>query len=427
MTRVSVRSTVRINVDQINVDSVNGVRDDDVVSTYIRAAEAARILGVTPETLYAYVSRGRIARRTAADGRASLFALEEVEALARRSRRSPAEPRPTIDVQIASRVTALSEDGVRYRGHALADLVRHQHFEDVAELIWSPGPSAEDLDDAPPAAARERAHTTWPAADADDLERCRPIRDLAGLSVPQRMATACSVLGAAHPADGAADAARRLLLVTPPLLGSSRRTGPFAERVATLWRRRPSPELARAVDVALMCLADHELATSTLAVRIAASVRTSPYGGIAAGLAVIEGALHGSAAALAHGFIDECAADGAAAVVRRYRQERRPIPGFGHKVYRSIDPRCALLMEAVRPIDASGDRVWVVDDMIAEVGRVLPHPPNIDVALGALTWIAGLDPDVPLFAIARVAGWAAHFAEELDERPVRYRGLARAP
>jgi citrate synthase len=211
------------------------------------------------------------------------------------------------------------------------------------------------------------------------------------------------------------------------MLGSPRRTGRFAHRVAALWRRRPSAELVRAVDVALVCLADHELATSTLAVRIAASVRTSPYGGLAAGLAVAEGALHGSAAVLAHGFIEECAADGAPAVVRRYREARRPIPGFGHKVYRSIDPRCALLLDAVRPIDPDGQRVAVVDRVIAEVGRVLPHPPNIDVAIGALTWVARLDPDVPIFSVARVAGWAAHFAEELDERPVRYRGLARAP
>jgi citrate synthase len=50
----------------------------------------------------------------------------------------------------------------------------------------------------------------------------------------------------------------------------------------------------------------------------------------------------------------------------------------------------------------------IVHEALAEVGRVLPHPPNIDFALGALTWIAGLDPDVPIFAVANTAGWAAH-------------------
>jgi citrate synthase len=403
-----------INIDLINIDRVNGIGHDGAMTTFIRSSEAARLLGVTPATLYAYVSRGRIARRTAADGRASLFSLEEVEELARRSRRTPTTPRPTIDVQITSLITALSEDGVRYRGAPLADLVRERHFEDVAELIWSARPPTD-------------SPSEWPSVDGDDLARCASVSRLPGVSAAQRIGAAAAVLSAAHPGDDAATAARRLLLVIPPLLGSQRATGPYARRVASIWRRRPDPMLVRAVDVALMCLADHELATSTLAVRIASSVRTTPYGAIAAGLAVVEGALHGSAASLAHEFIAECAADGAPSTVRRYRSEGRPIPGFGHKVYRSVDPRCELLLAAVRPVDADGARIAVVDAAIAEVGRTLPHPPNIDVALGALTWVARLDPDVPLFAIARISGWAAHYAEELGERAVRFRGLAHAP
>jgi citrate synthase len=395
----------------INVDQIISRRDDGAVTTYVRSAEAARLLGVSKSTLYAYVSRGKVTRRTAADGRASLFALDELEELASRSRRGPSAPTPTIDVQITSGVTTLSEDGVRYRGLPLDELVRERHYEDVAELIWSGELSGELVG--------------WPAADTADVERCVPAAELTQLSVPQRMALAASLLGAAHPHDSADDAARRLLIVTPPLLGGPIGSGPFAARIASIWAAAASPALVRALDVALVCLADHELATSTLAVRIASSVRTSPYGAIAAGLAVVEGSLHGSAAPLAHRFLVECEAEGPPAVVRRYREERRPIPGFGHKVYRSVDPRCALLLGAVREIDAI--RAGYVDEVIAEVGRVLPHPPNIDVALAALTWVAGLDPDSQIFAIARVAGWAAHFAEELDERAVRFRGLARQP
>lgn len=412
----------------VNIDFVNHFDDDDTMSTLIRSAEAARLLGVTQATLYAYVSRGKVSRQTAADGRASLFSLDEIEELARTSRRAPLAPTPTIDVQITSRVTTLSEEGVRYRGRMLADLVdghhhhdhRHhdRHYEDVAELIWS---SVE------PPSEPAAWPTVWPAADVADLERCDAVRRLGAISVPQRMAVATSILSAAHPHDSAETAGRRLLLVTPTMLGSTRADGLYAERVVGIWIRHPQPGLVRAVDVAMMCLADHELATSTLAVRIAASVRTSPYGALAAGLAVVEGALHGSAAPLAHRFIAECASEGTASVVRRYREERRPIPGFGHKVYRSVDPRHEMLLAAVRDIDASNERLRLVDEVIAEVGRVLPHPPNIDVALGALTWVAGLDPDIQIFAIARIAGWAAHYSEEIDERAVRFRGLARRP
>jgi citrate synthase len=408
----------QINIASINIDSVNQFDDDDTMSTLIRSAEAARLLGVTQATLYAYVSRGRVSRQTAADGRASLFSLDEIEELARTSRRAPLAPTPTIDVQITSRVTTLSEEGVRYRGRMLAELVEGHHYEDVAELIWS---SVE------PPSEPAAWPTVWPAADVADLERCATVRRLGDISVPQRMAIATSILSAAHPHDSAGTAGRRLLLVTPTMLGSTRADGRYAERIVSIWMPRPPPEVVRAVDVAMMCLADHELATSTLAVRIAASVRTSPYGALAAGLAVVEGALHGSAAPTAHRFIDECASDGTRTVVRRYREEHRPIPGFGHKVYRSVDPRCELLLTAVRAIDPGGERMRLVDEVIAEVGRVLPHPPNVDVALGALTWVAGLDPDIQIFAIARVAGWAAHYAEELEERAVRFRGLARRP
>ena len=62
--------------------------------------------------------------------------------------------------------------------------------------------------------------------------------------------------------------------------------------------------------------------------------------------------------------------------------------------------------------------------LLAVAGRYVAQAPNIDLALGALTFVAGLPPDCPVFAIARIAGWAAHYREELDERPLRFRGLS---
>lgn len=382
------------------------------MGTLIRATEAAETLGVSKPTLYAYVSRGRLTRTTAPDGRTSLFDRDEVEQLSDRSRRSASGPRPTIDVQIRSDITTMHETSLEFRGHDVVGLVRDHHFEDVAELLWS-GESTGAPDG-----------TSWPRADAGDLAAVARIADLAATSIG-RLAIAAHVLDAHHRADDAATAARRLLLVAPAVFGSRRRTGAYALRLAAAWQPQPASEVVHAVDTALALLADHELATSTLAVRIAASTRTTPFAAFATGLASIEGALHGSASSDAHLMLQRCAEQGPTEVIAEFRSSRQFVPGFGHKVYPGVDPRFGPLMEAIGPLDPDGRALALVDAVVKEVGRTLPHQPNVDLALGALTWIAGLDHETPIFAVARIAGWAAHYDEELDAPPLRFRGVAR--
>jgi citrate synthase len=110
------------------------------------------------------------------------------------------------------------------------------------------------------------------------------------------------------------------------------------------------------------------------------------------------------------------------------RSRRERIPGFGHKVYRGPDPRFVVLLDAVRELaarsTASAAKMDIVDAMLTEVGRAIPKHANIDAALGALSWIGALPAEVPIFAVARIAGWGAHYAEELEAPPVRYRGIA---
>ncbi len=392
------RSTLVINIDSINIDFIKNVVQSGLMSSFVGTSEAARLLGVAPATLYAYVSRGRISRRTGADGRTSLFALADVEELAARSRRGAIGPRPTIDVRISSSITTLREDGLSVRGHELPELVRGHSFEAIADLLWT----------------GSLGSGTWTSPRQPPL--ALPVGAVAPIS---RMTVAAQMLGDAFPNDDAPTAARRLIEQAPDALGAQRVTGSIAVRLASVWHRRPSPELVRAIDVALGLLADHELATSTLAVRVAASVRSSPMAAFVAGLAVVSGPLHGMASIEAHQFLVECARDGVAETVAAYRAQRRRLPGFGHKVYRGVDPRFAVLLDTVSEV---GD-LSLVNDVLAEVGRVVPKHPNIDLALGALTFVAGLDDRVPIFAVARIAGWAAHYAEELDEPPVRFRGI----
>lgn len=375
------------------------------MTTYVRAQEAARRLGVTTATLYAYVSRGRIDRITAADGRSSLFAVSDVDELASRGRRGPDAPRPTIDVQVTSAITQLSEDGVTYRGVPLADLV-DRPFEDVADLLW------------------DRA-TDRPWRSVTDPHR--RARSSSALDVNELIVLAIEV-GRTLPDADANTYARRFLGTIPAAFGSTAAGDrPLAVRVARVWRPRPTPELVAAINRALVVLADHELATSTLAVRVAASVRSSPAAAIAAGLATVEGALHGSAARLAQLLFVEAEANGVDDTIRRRLDAREHLPGFGHKIYRQLDPRFVLLLDAVRELPDRSGRIRIVEDLLLRSGSAVAHQPNIDLALGALGFVADLPPNAPIFAIARTAGWTAHYLEELEERPIRFRGLARAP
>jgi citrate synthase len=386
------------------------------MARYVGAAEAARQLGVQRATLYAYVSRGFIERRVAVDGRTSLYSVDDLERLTGRGRRREVDalPRPSLDVQIATSITMLDEDGVRYRGHDVAELARTASFERVAELLWT-----GVLPD----------HAVWPSPEPSDLVLARRVtRAVRGPALPSMVAVS-SALGVRHPGDDPAAAARRLLGVVPVVLDPTgdEVSGPLAQRLAACWQPARTATLAPVIDRTLVLLADHELATSTLAVRIAGSTWAPPYQAFAAGLAVVQGPLHGVVAQLTYDLLLDAERLGAATAVARRLHAGERLPGFGHKIYKAADPRLAPLLEAIALLPDPFGRIAVLDDLIGEAGVRMTRPPNIDLGLGGLALVADLPRDVPLFAIARIAGFAAHLSEELAERPLRYRGLARAP
>ena len=364
-------------------------REAGVVTTFVRAPEAARRLGVSTATLYSYVSRGRVRRTIGADGRSSLFDVDELEELRAKNRRPPPPP-PTIDVRIASAVTQLDEAGLRYRDVPVDELV-DSPYEQVCALLWG----------TPPPTLRPQ---TVPGCGPAPSGRVMDLVQLvAGMELP----------------DDPVAAADRLLGTIPGAFGGSTSPDrPYTDRLVRAWVPHPSVELVRAVNAALVLLADHELATSTLAVRVAASVRSSPAAAFVAGLATMDGAVHGSASHHAHRLLADCRREGPDRVLDRLRTDRRRVPGFGHSIYRGRDPRFGLLLDRVQSLPDPRGRLGTVTDLISVAGRFIAQPPNVDLALGSLTYVAGLPPDCPLFAIARIAGWVAHYREELDERPL---------
>src|SRR6202034_978849 len=152
-----------------------------------------------------------------------------------------------------------------------------------------------------------------------------------------------------------------------------------AEPVAgRLWSRlcagngpgRPAPGLMRALSAALVLLADHELAASTLAARVAASVRADPYAVVGTGLGAMSGALHGGASLGAEVMLLSARGPGdAPRVVGELLRRGERIPGLGHFVYQAGDPRAVLLLDLIRKAAPDSDRMAVAEAVLAEARR----------------------------------------------------------
>ncbi|HEY1622250.1 MAG TPA: citrate/2-methylcitrate synthase [Streptosporangiaceae bacterium] len=390
------------------------------------AAEAAHRLGVKQATLYAYVSRGVLTRTRAADGRGSLFDADEVERLALRGR--PRRPAGTADITVESGITEISADSLRYRGRDVIELARDRSLEDVAELLWAGQLPAEPV---PYWQASHIALTAGQAAQAAlpegilPLERFQVIVPAMAATDPLRLQLDPVAVMAAGRAIVAG-----MVDCLPP---QAARTG--LSIAARLWSRlcqtRPSPGLLRALSAALVLVADHELAASTLAARAAASVRADPYAVVATGLGAAGGALHGGSSlgaetllASAHGSPGEVPR-----VVGELLRRGERVPGFGHFVYKAGDPRAIALLELVRRAAPKSAQLAVADAVLAEIRQKSLPEPNIDFALATLAKVAGMVTGAAeaVFAVARVTGWTAHALEAYTTAPIRPRAIYTGP
>jgi citrate synthase len=427
----------------------------NVMGELVNARTAAERLGVDVRTLYAYVSRGALRRVPGPDGRSSRYDSDELDLLARRSRpRTLPRPAASIDLVIATRVSTVTDGMVRYRGTDVLDLVKAgAPFERVADLLWQAAPAESGarwpLPDAgerpalplpneipvlhrfaiavaalPGTSSPGGAALGDPASDGTAVPAApdwpsygrRTIGRLIDASGPPSRdhghAERPGVPMGADPARAltGADPARVPIGVGPAVDADGAGHDPVARR---LWRRwsplRATAPRVRALDLALVLLAEHELALSTLSVRVAASARATPASCLLAGLSTLSGSLHGGAARTVH---DKLAA------------RERVVTGFGHPVHRHGDPRVTPLLEAVYAAATDEDRT-----IIENARREAPRPLNVDFALGALTYAARMPAEAAtaIFAIARVAGWIAHAAEEYEEPPLRFRGRAVRP
>jgi citrate synthase len=383
----------------------------------LESAEAARRLGVKLPTLYAYVSRGLLVSHPAPGGRRSVFAAEDIEALAKRSRGGRSTD--TRLATVTTSTTQLREDGPVYRGTPATVLATSVPYEETAELLWRgdpPGPTPwEPCALRPPRALGPSDRLRWAVVMAGAGDPLRSdLRPASVVAVARRLvATLVAVLpGPPGP--------------VPPLeLGGKVWGNTVAGALTARLAPEPDTELVRAVNAALILLADHELATSTVAVRVAASTRADLYDAVLAGLGVVAGPLHGGASQLAYGLVRDAEQLGAQRALDDTLRWQHRLPGFGHSVYTGDDPRFTVLRSLVNDLWPA-DRPQVLDALLALAAERSIPGPNVDLGLGALTRAAGMAEEGgrTIFTIARVAGWTAHYLEELEERPIRYRARA---
>jgi citrate synthase len=390
---------------------------------WLTTADTARRLGVKPQTVYAYVSRGLLTRHPdpGGDRRRSRFDRTEVERLAQRARHT--DRSGALEVVVDTELTLLDPDGhLAYRGRDVTELARYRGFEAVAELLWGGEPGAAPLPwtAAPDALAAARAAQAALPPATRPADRMRVIVPVVAATDPLR--------GDRRPAAVRAVGAGAIAAIVDALPPRDEpRDGTIAARLwSRLGDRAPTPAQLRALDGALVLLADHELAASTLAARVAASAWADPYLVILAGLSALGGTLHGAASGQAEVLLRELGEPGAVPGVLGERlRSGDPLPGFGHAVYRDRDPRADLLLELVRPAAIDRERLRAVDALLETVARRDGPAPNVDLALAALTTTCDLLPGAAqaVFAVARSAGLVAHALEEYVHR-LRFRPRA---
>ena len=363
-----------------------------MTSDWLDAEQVLERLGIRPQTLYAYVSRGRIeAAAHPSDPRRSLYRASDVAALHARKARGrraadvAAEAIAWGEPVLASAITTVAGGRLWYRGRDAAALADDQTLEQTARLLRG-GHGA--------ALKAARAGALVPG----DTARARLFNVLAARAGTEAPARGRAPLALAMEAAGLLDA------VVDAAAGEAGE-GSAHQRLARAWGvDAAGADLLR---MALVLLADHELNASTFAARVAASTGASLAASALAGLSALSGPLHGGMAARVEAFVAEADRAGPARAVAARLAQGSAMPGFGHPLYPDGDPRAARLLAGFKP-------PVLLIDLRRETQAATGQAANIDFALVALARALGLPADAPfiLFAVARAAGWLAHAIEQ---------------
>src|SRR6476620_2104178 len=347
-----------------------------------------------------------------------------------------AKPKAGLEDTVATSSEICYLDGDRgvlaYCGYDIHDLARHATFEEVCYLLWHRRlPTRAELGD---------LQSQLVAARPLPEPIIRLMHTLPQGNTMDALRTLTSALG--HYDPDAADSS-----VPANYRKAVRLTGQISSIVATLGRvnaggspmspdpvlghaanflymlngERPSGLATRAFDVALILHADHELNASTFAARVAAATLTDIHSAIVAGIGTLKGPLHGGANADVMRLLLEVGKDAPPEkvdeLIRGKLARKEKIPGFGHRVYHTEDPRATHLRQMSRDLgQRAGETQWL--EMSQRIEALVKGEkqlnPNVDFYSASTYYALGIPIDLftPIFAVSRIAGWTAHVLEQ---------------
>jgi citrate synthase len=320
--------------------------------------------------------------------------------------------------------------GLQYRGYSIEELARHATFEEVAYLLlYGELPSAPEL-----AALRSRLaeSAVLPPPLVELLRRTPPA---AGLMDVMRTGASALAMWDPEVADNSREAnlrkAERLTAQLPMILAARARLAAGKEPVDPdprlslagnlLWMLRgeqPSARATQAIDVSLILYAEHEYNASTFTARVVCSTLADLHCGVTAAIGALKGPLHGGANERVVEVLEQVgSADRAEAWIRDALARKERIMGFGHRVYKTGDPRATLLKDFCGKLAAETgneemERIANTIERIVVAEKKLP--PNLDWPSARLYHYLGLPVPLytPLFVVSRVVGWCAHIIEQ---------------
>ena len=328
-----------------------------------------------------------------------------------------------------------------YRGYDINDLADGASFEEVVYLLANGSlPTQDELEGLKQELQSERA---LPAPVLDILRNSPD--DAHPMAV---LRTAVSALGLYDDeADMMEEVANRrkavrILAQIPTIIASFDRLRKGKEPIAPLDHgsmahnflymlngEKPGKAAERTFDVCLVLHADHGLNASTFTSRVIGSTLSDMYSAVAGAIGALKGKLHGGANREVMRMlldIDDQGADPAEYVKQRLAEGER-VMGFGHRVYKTMDPRAAILRDMVKDLsEEAGEMKWYEYSMavLETMRNEKSIDPNVDFFSASTYYQLGLDPDLftPIFALSRSAGWTSHLLEQWsDNRLIRPR------